>query len=149
MLLVVTGLTCPQHTGASMDLPLAMGTGLTCPQHREAGKDLPLAASVDLEHLDSSSTQAHAKHLPSWKSKTPNLCSPRTGVGPPDLTVEHPGSRACLAGEACSRNTWCPLGSSGPHMDEPSAYTTPRAFLPCETVLFFSWMNNGCGFLHL
>lgn len=72
--------------------------GLMCPQHREAGKDLPLAAAVDLEHLDSSSTQVHAKRLPSWKSKTPNLGSLRTGVGPLDLTAEHPGSQACLAG---------------------------------------------------
>ena len=149
VLLVVTGLTCPQHTEASTDLPLALGIGLTCPQDREASKDLPLAAPVDLEHLDSSSTQAHAKRLPSWKSKTPNLCFLRTGVGPLDLTAEHPESRACLTGEACSGNTCCPLGSSSPHIDEPPAHTTPWAFIPCETVLFLSWMNNGFGFLHL
>lgn len=86
---------CP---GSGGGVVLLVVIGLMCPQHRGAGKDLPLAAPVDLEHLDSSSTQAHAKHLPSWKSKTPNLGSPGTGVGPLDLTAEHSGSRACLAG---------------------------------------------------
>lgn len=149
VLLVVTGLTCPQHTEASTDLPLALGIGLTCPQDREASKDLPQAAPVDVEHLDSSSTQAHAKRLPSRKSKTSNLCFLRTGVGPLDLTAELPGRRACLAGEACSGNTCCPPGSSSLHIEEPPAHITPWAFIPCETVLVLSWMNNGFGFLHL